>query len=99
MLPSALLPVWQPSRRSASGEPRATWRGHLLHSAPRSEVPALALLLGSELQNADSIQEHGATVSGLPPPQGLQGLWNSDGSQGQAECCLDSEMKGSVPCF
>lgn len=33
MLPSALLPVWQPSRRSASGEPKATGvsqsQGHL----------------------------------------------------------------------
>lgn len=79
MLPSALLPVWQSSRSNASGEPRASGvsqsQGHLPPSTPRSEVPVLAWRLGSELQNTDPTQQPGAKVSGLPPPQGLQGLW------------------------
>lgn len=108
MLPSALLPVWQPSRRSASGKPGATGvsqsQGHLerppasLCSSIRGAGPGFAPgFRAAECRFYSGAWSH--SFGAAPPPQGLQGLWNSDGSKWQAECCLDSEMKGAVPCF
>lgn len=107
MLPSALLPVWQPSRRSASGEPKATGvsqsQGHLerppasLCSLIRGAGPFCSWVQSCRIQILFRSVE--PRFRRCPHPRDSRDSGHSDGSKRQAECRLDSETKEAVPCF